>query len=135
MFKNLKFRKGVAALITILSLGTLVFIISLATSILAFWAIKNIDATQKSLKTYYAAYSGIQDSLIKLERNKDFNSSFNLSINTDNDVYVSVINTTSSATLTATSTLSQVNKKIQTITDINSTTGLITPTSTIELTL
>ena len=135
MFKNLKFRKGVAALITILSLGTLVFIISLATSILAFWAIKNIDATQKSLKTYYAAYSGIQDSLIKLERNKDFNSSFNLSINTDNDVYVSVINTTSSATITATSTLSQVNKKIQTITDINSTTGLITPTSTIELTL
>ena len=135
MFKNLKFRKGVAALITILSLGTLVFIISLATSILAFWAIKNIDATQKSLKTYYAAYSGVQDALIKLERNKDFNSSFNLSINTDNDVYVSVINTTSSATITATSTLSQVNKKIQTITDINSTTGLITPTSTIELTL
>ena len=135
MFKNLKFRKGVAALVTILSLGTLVFIISLATSILAFWAIKNIDATQKSLKTYYAAYSGVQDALIKLERNKDFNSSFNLSINADNDVYVSVINTTSSATITATSTLSQVNKKIQTITDINSTTGLITPTSTIELTL
>jgi len=135
MFKNLKFRKGVAALITILSLGTLVFIISLATSILAFWAIKNIDATQKSLKTYYAAYSGVQDALIKLERNKDFNSSFNLGINTDNDVYVSVINTTSSATITATSTLSQVNKKIQTITDINSTTGLITPTSTTELTI
>jgi hypothetical protein len=135
MFKNLKFRKGVAALVTILSLGSLIFIVSLSTTVLAFWAIQNIDSTQKSLKAYYAAYSGIQDSLIKLERNKDFNSSFNLSINTDNDVYVSVINTTSSATLTATSTLSQVNKKIQTITDINSTTGLITPTSTIELTL
>jgi len=135
MFKNLKFRKGVAALVTILSLGSLIFIVSLSTTVLAFWAIQNIDSTQKSLKAYYAAYSGIQDSLIKLERNKDFNSSFNLSINTDNDVYVSVINTTSSATLTATSTLSQINKKIQTITDINSTTGLITPTSTIELTL
>jgi len=135
MFKNLKFRKGVAALVTILSLGSLIFIVSLSTTVLAFWAIQNIDSTQKSLKAYYAAYSGIQDSLIKLERNKDFNSSFNLSINTDNDVYVSVINTTSSATITATSTLSQVNKKIQTITDINSTTGLITPTSTIELTL
>ena len=133
---NTQYRpRGVVALITILSLGTLVFIISLATSILAFWAIKNIDATQKSLKTYYAAYSGVQDALIKLERNKDFNSSFNLSINADNDVCVSVINTTSSATITATSTLSQVNKKIQTITDINSTTGLITPSSTIELTL
>ena len=135
MFKNLKFRKGVAALVTILSLGSLIFIVSLSTTVLAFWAIQNIDSTQKSLKAYYAAYSGIQDSLIKLERNKDFNSSFNLSINADNDVYVSVINTTSSATITATSTLSQVNKKIQTITDINSTTGLITPTSTIELTL
>ena len=57
MFKNLKFRKGVAALVTVLSLGSLIFIVSLATTVLAFWAIKNIDATQKSLKAYYAAYS------------------------------------------------------------------------------
>ncbi len=136
MFKNLKFaRKGIAALITILSLGTLIFVISLATTVLAFWAIKNIDATQKSLKTYYATYSGIQDALIKLERNKDFNSSFNLSINATNDVSISVSNTGDSATITATSTLSQINKKIETVTDIDTTTGLITPTSTTELTL
>ncbi|MDD3427594.1 MAG: hypothetical protein PHR42_01490 [Caldisericia bacterium] len=132
---NLKFRRGVAALITILSLGTLIFIISLATTILAFWSIKNIDATQKSLKGYYAAYSGVQDALIKLERNKDFNSSFNLSINSTNDVSVSVSNTGTQATITATSTLNQINKKLQTITDIDTTTGLITPTSTTELTL
>jgi len=48
---------------------------------------------------------------------------------------VSVSNTGSSATITATSTLSQINKKIETISDIDSTTGLITPTSTTELTL
>jgi len=130
-FKN----KGVAALVTVLSLGTLIFIISLATAVLAFWGIKNIDATQKSLKVYYAAYSGVQDALIKLERNKDFNSSFNLSINATDDVSVSVSNIGNSATITATSTLSQINKKIETITDINTTTGLITPTSTEELTL
>ncbi len=135
MFKNLKFRKGIVALITVLSLGSLIFIVSLATTVLAFWAIKNIDATQKSLKAYYAAYSGVQDALIKLERDKDFNSSFNLSINATNDVSVSVSNTGSSATITATSTLSQINKKIETVADIDSTTGLITPTSTIELTL
>lgn len=129
-------RKGVAALVTVLSLGTLIFIISLATAVLAFWAIKNIDATQKSLKTYYAAYSGVQDALIKLERNKDFTSTgFNLSINETNDVSVVVSFSSGQATITSTSTLSQINKKLQTVADINSTTGLITPTSTTELTL
>lgn len=135
MFKNLKFRKGVAALVTILSLGTLIFIVSLATTVLAFWAINNIDATQKSLKAYYAAYSGVQDALIKLERNKDFNDSFDLSINATNDVSVIISNTDDSATITSTATFGQVNKKIQTVTDIDSTTGLITPTSTEELIL
>lgn len=132
---NFKSKKGVAALVIILSLGTLIFIISLATTILAFWAVKNIDSTQKSLKVYYAAHSGVQDALIKLERNKDFSGNFNLSINSTNDVFVSISNTANSATITATSTLSQINKKIETITDINTTTGLITPTSTTESTL
>jgi len=132
---NFQSKKGVAALITILSLGTLIFIISLATTVLAFWAIGNIDATQKSLKVYYASYSGVEDALIKLERNKDFSGDFNLSINSTNDVSVSVSNTGNSATITSTATSGQINKKIQTITDINSNTGLITPTSTEELTL
>ena len=134
--QNTEYRpRGIAALMTTLSIGTLIFIISLSTTILAFWSIKNIDVTKKSLKAYYASYSGMQDALIKLERNKDFNSSFNLSINSTNDVSVSVSNTGNSATITSTAVLSQINKKIQTITDIDSTTGLITPTSTTELTL
>jgi len=137
MFKNLKFRKGVAALVTVLSLGTLIFIVSLATTVLAFWAIKNIDATQKSLKAYYAAYSGVQDALIKLERNKDFETieNFELSVNSAN-VSVSVSNDLDGhATTTSTAVLGQINKKLQTVTDIDTTTGLITPTSTTELTL
>jgi len=135
MFQNLKFKKGVAALITILSLGTLIFIISLSTAAVTFWGVKNIDSNQKSLKAYYAAYSGMQDALLKLERNKNFNGDFNLSINSTDDVFVSVSNISGQATITVTSTFGQINKKIQTVTDINSTTGLITPTSTTELTL
>jgi len=77
----------------------------------------------------------MQDALLKLERNKDFNGDFNLSINAANDVFVSVSNIGNSATITATSTLSLINKRIQTVSDIDSTTGLITPTSTTELTL
>jgi len=137
MFKNLKFRKGVAALVTVLSLGSLIFIVSLATTVLAFWAIKNIDATQKSLKAYYAAYSGVQDALIKLERNKDFKTieNFELSVNSAN-VSVSVSNDLDGhATTTSTAVLGQINKKLQTVTDIDTTTGLIIPTSTTELTL
>jgi len=135
--QNLKFaQKGVAALVTMLSLGTLIFIISLSTTILAFWSMKNMDVNNKVLKTYYAAYSGVQDSLIKLERNKDFKTieNFEISVNSAN-VSVSVSNTVDSATITSTATFGQINKKLQTITDIDSTTGLITPTSTTELTL
>jgi len=135
MFKNLKFRKGIAAIVTILSLGTLIFTVSLSTTVSAFWAIKNVDVNKKLLKSYYAAYSGAQDALIKLERNKDFSGDFNLSINSTNDVSVSVSNTGSQATITVTSALGQINKKLQTVTDINSITGLITSTSTTELTL
>ncbi len=138
MFKNLKFRRGVAALVTILSLGTLIFIISLSTAVVTFWGVKNIDSSQKSLKAFYAAYSGIQDALIKLERNKDYfytYSTFKLSVNGTDDVTVSGSYVGGQATITATSTLGQINKKLQTITDIDTTTGLITPTSTEELAL
>jgi hypothetical protein len=70
-----------------------------------------------------------------LERNNDFSGSFNLSVNSTNDVSVVVSNQGASATITATAVLGQINKKLQTITDIDSTTGLITPTSTEELTM
>ena len=128
-------KKGIAALVTILSFGTLIFIVSLSTAAVTFWGVKNIDSNQKSLKAYYAAYSGMQDALLKLERNKDFSGDFNLSINSTDDVSVSVSNTSGQATITVTSVFGQINKKIQAVTDINSITGLIIPTSTTELTL
>ena len=127
--------KGVAALITVLSLGGLIFTISMGTAIVSFWSNQNIKSIRDSNKAFYVAQSGLQDSLIKLERNKDFTGNFNLSVNVTNDVYTNVTFSSSQATITSTSTVSSINKKLQTIVDIDATTGLITPTSTTELTL
>jgi len=136
-FQVLSFKtKGVAALITVLSLGGLILVIGLSSAIISFWANQNIKSTRDSNKAYYAAYSGIQDALLKLERNKDYTSTgYNLSINGVNDVSVTVSFSANQATINSNSTLGQTKKKLQTIADINSTTGLITPTSTEELTL
>ncbi len=132
LIKKNSFR-GVAALITVVSLGSLIFIISLSTTILAFWGIKNIDSNQKSTTAYYAAYSGIQDALVKLERNKDFSGEYSLSINDTNDVTIIVSNTGSSATITSSAVVGQIQKTIQTTANIDSTTGLITPVQTEEM--
>ena len=128
--------RGVAALITVLSIGGLIFTISMGSALIAFWANQNIKSIRDSNKAYYAAYSGLQDSLIKLERNKDFPSgNFTLSVYNTSDVSVNITNSSGQATVNATSTVGQVNKKLQAVDDISATTGLITPTSTAELTL
>ena len=129
-------KKGIAALIAVLSLGGLIFTISMASAIISFWANQNIKSIRDSNKAFYAAQSGLQDSLIKLERNKDFPSgNFTLSVYNTSDVSVNITNSSGQATVNATSTISQVNKKLQAVIDIDTTTGLITPTSTTELTL
>ena len=127
---------GIAALITVLSLGGLIFTISMGSALISFWANQNIKSIRDSNKAFYAAQSGLQDSLIKLERNKDFPSgNFTLSVYNTSDVSVNITNSSGQATVNATSTISQVNKKLQAVIDIDTTTGLITPTSTTELTL
>jgi hypothetical protein len=125
--------RGVAALITVISLGSLVFIISLSTAIITFWSIKNIDANQKGMVTYYAAYSGIQDALIKLERNKDFSGEYSLSINDTDDVSIIVSNTGESVTIYSEAVSGQIYKRIETTADIDGTTGLIVPVRTEEV--
>jgi uncharacterized protein (TIGR02145 family) len=135
-YKIKNFRRGVAALITVLSIGGLIFTISLTSAIIAFWANQNIKSIRDSNKAFYAAQSGLQDALIKLERNKDYfttYSTFKLSVNGTDDVTVSGSYGSNQATITSTSILSQINKKLQTVVDINATSSLITPTSTTEL--
>ncbi|NMA48547.1 MAG: hypothetical protein GX947_02055 [Tissierellia bacterium] len=126
--------KGIAALVTVVSLGSLVFIISLSTATLTFWGIQNLDANQKNLKAYYAAFSGIQDSLIKLERNKDFSKEYYLSINDVDDVRVVVLNTGNSTTIYSEAVIGQVHKGIEAIVDIEIT-GLIVPIKIKEVAL
>jgi hypothetical protein len=127
---------GVAALITVLSLGGLIMTISMGMALISFWANQNIKSIRDSNKAFYAAQSGIQDTLIKLERNKDFPSgSFNLSLYNTNDVSVSLTNSSGQATVNATSTVGIVNKKLQAVINVDTTTGLVTPSSTVEQTL
>ena len=133
MFIKKNSLRGVAALVTVISLGSLVFMISLSTTILAFWSIKNIDSNQKSMSAYYAAYSGIQDALVKLERNKDFSGEYYLSVNDVNDVAVIVSNTGESITISSEAVSGQIHKKIETTADIENTTGLIVPVQTQEV--
>jgi hypothetical protein len=131
-----KARKGVAALITVLSLGGLIMTISMGMAIISYWANQNIKSIRDSNKAFYAAYSGLQDTLIKLERNKDFPSgSFNLSFYNTNDVSVSLTNSSGQATVNATSTVGTVNKKLQAVINVDTTTGLVTPTSTVEVSI
>lgn len=121
--------KGVAALITVISLGSLVFIISLSTAVLTYWSIQNVNANQKSLSAYYSAYSGIQDALIRLERKKDFLGFYHLSIYKDNDVGISINKQGNEITITAIATIDQFIKKITAICDLDPNTGLVVPKS------
>jgi len=127
---------GVAALITVLSLGGLIMTISMGMALISFWANQNIKSIRDSNKAFYAAYSGLQDTLIRLERNKDFPSgSFNLSFYNTNDVSVSLTNSSGQVTVNTTSTVGIVNKKLQAVINVDTTSGLVTPSSTVEQTL
>jgi len=132
---NFKSRKGIAALITVLSLSGLIFTIGMGSVIISFRANQNTKSISDSNKSFYAAQSGLQDASLKLERNKDYSGDFNLSVNAINDVFVSVANIGTQVTITSTASIGQANKRIKTVADINTTTGLIMPTSTMELTM
>ncbi len=132
---NKKKKSGFVSLLTTTTLGGIIFIISLATTYLVFWSSQNLLNSQKGLKAYYAAYSGLEEGLIRLTRNKDFNGTFNLSVNSTNDVAVSVSNLTNQATIEAIATVDgKISKKLQLITGIDAVTGLITPATSKELT-
>jgi len=119
-------RKGVASLITILSLSSIIFIIIFTTAIIFFWQFMKIRNNFYALNSYYSAYSGIQDALLKLERNIDFSGSYYLSVLNNNDVSINLINNDNSALITSTSSYFNNFKKIQLEALINTETGKIT---------
>jgi len=134
--KSKSFQKGIAALITIISLGGMIFIMSVTSAILAFWSNYNIKNVRDSNKAFYAASSGLSDALIRLERDKSFfNTGYNFSLYNTNDTLIAVSNNGPQSTINLNAQLGVSQKKIQAIIDINTTSGLITPSSTIEQTL
>ncbi len=125
--------KGVASLITIVILSSIIFLVVFSSAIISFWQMMKFKNNFSSLAAYNAAYSGIQDALIKLERNFNFNGSYNLSVNRENDVSVSVLNSNNTATITSSSSFLNQYKKLQVIASINTETGKITITSLKEI--
>lgn len=118
--------RGAAALITILVLGFLVGAMSFSTAIFASLENNSAHTNQRTLEAYYAAHSAWQDSLIKLQRNKDFfcsNCSMEIGAAT---VTINVANTGSSATITINSVAKGVRKKLQSTVALSTITGLIT---------
>ncbi|MEM3504142.1 MAG: hypothetical protein QW134_07970, partial [Nitrososphaeria archaeon] len=107
--------------------------LTLGISTLSFLTLQNINSSRNSLKVFYASLSGIQEAQLQLERNKDYNLNFNLSINGVNDVNVTFSNTNGIAISTSTASLNFINKKIQGVFTINSTSSLIIPMSITEL--
>ncbi len=122
-FKN---QKGVASLIVVISLSTIVFMISFSMTIISFWQLMKVKNNFDSLSAYYSAYSGIEDALLKLERNITLNGSYNLSVIKTNDVLVSITNTGSSAQIVSTASYNNNYRKLEALTSIDSETGLIT---------
>ncbi len=127
-------KKGVASLIIIISLSTLVFIVSFSMAIISFWQLMKVKNNFDSLSAYYSAYSGIEDAMIKLERNITLNGSYNLSVVKDNDVLISISNTGSSAQIVSTSSYNNNYRKFEAEVLIDPETGLVTISSIKEKT-
>jgi hypothetical protein len=68
LFQRKKPLKGIAALTTVIGFGTIILLIGLATTFLAFYASENSATNRQQLKLYYGAYSGLQDQVLFLER-------------------------------------------------------------------
>jgi hypothetical protein len=128
-FKN---QKGVASLIVIISLSTIVFMVSFSMTIISFWQLMKAKDNFDSLSAYYSAYSGIEDALLKLERNINLNGSYNLSVINPNDVTVNVLNTGSSAQISSISSYNENYRKFKAEASIDSETGLVTVISIVE---
>ncbi|MGE4554901.1 MAG: hypothetical protein AB7D02_02135 [Candidatus Paceibacterota bacterium] len=133
MLKKYFLKKGVASLVTVFSLGSLIFIVSFSMSIIFFWQIMKSRNNFYALASYYSSYSGIQDALLKIERNINFSESYNLSILNQNDVSISVTNNGSSITIVSSSSYFNNFKKLQATLSADSQTGRVSIVSLQEI--
>lgn len=138
LLKNTHHLKGVTVLITVIVLGSIIVIVSFTTVILAYWEQGSVYSKLKTTEAYYLAYSGIQDAVLKISRNKDLPSSTStLPVGSGTSTLNVLINTPSTGlfTIYSTGAVGNSNRKLRVIINVNPTSSLVTPSSTSELTL
>lgn len=124
--KNLG-RMGVAALPTLLLVGGIITAISISLTTSIYLYINSTYGANLGLRALSAAKSGVYDGMMKVARNKDFNTSYSLSIGAYSAA-VSVYKdtpTVGKSKITSTGSALTRRKKIEAIVSVDSTTGLI----------
>ncbi|OGY64205.1 MAG: hypothetical protein A3I89_02285 [Candidatus Harrisonbacteria bacterium RIFCSPLOWO2_02_FULL_41_11] len=89
MFKKNNTYKGVIAIPVILMISGLIVEIVIVSAVSVYVMNNSQLGIKLSTEAFFAAQSGIQDSLLKIARNKDFNSDFSLSVG-DNSAEITV---------------------------------------------
>jgi len=134
-YKAKKGNRGVAMLVTVILFGALISLLSGTMAILSYWENNAVKSKERSVMAYYTAYSGLLDSLLKLERNKDYsatNSTLSCQSATST-INVSTVSGTSTIDIVANA--QNIKRKLQGTVQVDATTGLITIYSLNELSL
>ena len=134
-YKAKKGNRGVAMLVTVILFGALISLLSGTMAILSYWENNAVKSKERSVMAYYTAYSGLLDSLLKLERNKDYsatNSTLSCQSATST-INVSTVSGTSTIDIVANA--QNIERKLQGTVQVDATTGLITIYSLNELSL
>jgi len=134
-YKAKKGNRGVAMLVTVILFGALISLLSGTMAILSYWENNAVKSKERSVMAYYTAYSGLLDSLLKLERNKDYsatNSTLSCQSATST-INVSTVSGTSTIDIVANA--QNIKRKLQGTVQVDATTGLISIYSLNELSL
>jgi len=134
-YKAKKGNRGVAMLVTVILFGALISLLSGTMAILSYWENNAVKSKERSVMAYYTAYSGLLDSLLKLERNKNYtatNSTLSCQSATST-INVSTVSGTSTIDIVANA--QNIERKLQGTVQVDATTGLITIYSLNELSL
>ena len=133
-FRKDKFfsQKGIVALPAIITLSVIILAIGLAMSFSSFTQNNIFSNKHQSELTYRVAEAGIKDAMIKITRNKNYDTAFALPIN--NGVANISFDTSNfeQTKITSIGTLNNNTKTIEVVLDI-STNGKVTINSWIEL--
>ena len=130
--KNKKSQKGIVALPAIITLSVIILTIGLAMSFSSFTQ-NNISSNKyKSELTYRIAEAGIKDAIVKITRNKNYDTAFTLLVNNGVANISFDISVPDQTKITSVGTFNDNTKTIETILDITKN-GKVTISSWTEL--